>query len=129
MKEWKNYSHNELLGFEVISTALRSKPQLLELIFDPLVPRVNFTRETFPEVLSRLSHRENILARVALDLWNSTGNVMLWEIVEVLGRKDQLNLIDALVLKELGQAESSRTFERRNILLKHSTGDRYGRRS
>ncbi len=100
MKAWKNCPNDDKC-FKVISTALQSKPQLLDFIFDPLVPRVNFTRQTLPGALDGLSHGEKILVRVALDFWNSTGDATLWEIIEVLGRQDQINLIDALCLKEI----------------------------
>ncbi len=99
MNTWKNSSDSDKLMYQVVATALRSQPRLLKFIFDPLVAKVNFTAQTLPQALSGLSHGENVLTRVALDLWNSSGDAKLGEILEVLGSKDQANLLDALYMK------------------------------
>ena len=73
---------------------------LLDLLFDPNEPRLRRAPEELLEESVNLSSGEDLLVRVALDLWSGSGNARIWELVEVLDGGNFINVLKALF--ELG---------------------------
>jgi hypothetical protein len=94
--EWitANTTDRFLLG--EIETLLARHPRLLHLIFDKQRPQL---REPSSAIIGRtrsLSSGEHLLIRLALDIWNSSGNVNILEPIHRLDHDNFHNLVTCL---------------------------------
>lgn len=84
----------------VLLTAMRElfakHPDLLAFVFDPAKPCLRRAPRSLIEEARRLSHGEALLVRVALDLWNQSSGVGLYELIERLDAENFGHVIIAL---------------------------------
>jgi hypothetical protein len=94
---WIHATSSDRKLYRIIGRTLRTRPDLLKFIFDSHVPRVRYSEEELPSGLRGMSHGEKVLVKIAYDLWNATGHVKLWEILEVLDDGEIIDLIEAML--------------------------------
>lgn len=85
MLNWKEPGRHQLRMQEALSLIFRNHPELLEILFEKDRARLRADFLLRLDSVSVFSNGEQILIRVALDLWNGSGNVRMWEILESLG--------------------------------------------
>jgi hypothetical protein len=69
---------------ETLHLVFRYEPWILGFIFDPDMPQLRLEPEVLLEDAKELSTRDRVLVRIGLDLWNGSGHVSLWDIIEKL---------------------------------------------
>ena len=69
---------------ETLNEVFRYSPGLLAFLFDMERPQLRLDPEWLLIEAANLSGGEVTLIRVGLDLWNGTGRVSLWDIIERL---------------------------------------------
>ena len=84
MLNWKNTNRYEQRMQEVLNEVYRHSSGFLDNLFDREVPRLRLDAEWLLLEAAKLSNADMMLIRVGLDLWNGTGGVRLWEIIEGL---------------------------------------------
>lgn len=84
MLNWKNTNRYEKRMQEVFNQVFRYNPWLLDFLFDKEMPQLRLEPERLIGDAEAFSSGERTLIRVGLDLWNGSGNVGLWEIIEKL---------------------------------------------
>jgi hypothetical protein len=99
METWPHYYESDKKLFQIISIALKKTPHLIELIFDPHKPETKIPPAALNAFLDGFSHGEKMLIRIAFDLWSSSGNAVLWEIIETLDSSNFENFLTALTLR------------------------------
>jgi hypothetical protein len=70
--------------FMAIHAFLKNYPKLLEFVFDPQKPRLRRDPEELLREGRGLSSGEYLLIKIALDLWNASGNTRIHELIETL---------------------------------------------
>jgi hypothetical protein len=97
MLNWTKTNRYEARMEKTLGLIFRNHPNLLEFLFDK--ERAQLRRE--PECLLSeagvFSSGEKILVRVGLDLWNGSGQVSLWDIVERLDVDNYQNVLAGLL--------------------------------
>lgn len=82
----------------IISHLLGSNHALTAFIFEPTF---HAQLRASPDAIIfdswELNNEQRILIRAALDIWNESGNVFLWEILNGLSHQNLLRLILALI--------------------------------
>lgn len=84
MLNWKAPGRHQQRVQETLNLIFRNHPPLLDFLFEKDRPRLRAEPEYLLDYAREFSHGEQILIRLALDLWNGTGKVRMWEIVESL---------------------------------------------
>lgn len=83
--------------FQIVVTALfASNARLLALVFDRDQPRLRDEPENILTQARGLSSGEYLLLRLALDLWNDSGDVRIQELISSLDSTNFANAIGAL---------------------------------
>ena len=101
---WKTAEDFEWKQIEAISLALSKHSKLLEFLFEKDRPCLKRTPEELLEDASCFSSGEQILVRVALDFWSSSGGTKMLELMDTL---DQGNFENVLLgLQYLGSKQS-----------------------
>jgi hypothetical protein len=82
----------------IISRLLDSDHAMIAFLFEPMA---SANLREHPDVLAsdswELKNEQRILVRVALDIWNGSGNVFLWELLNGLSHQNLSRLIFALI--------------------------------
>lgn len=68
--------------FEAIRVLLDGNKELLDYIFEPGGRRLRHRAGILKEDAWRFEEHEQLLIRVALDLWSGSGHVQIWELME-----------------------------------------------
>lgn len=79
---WEVATAGDRKLFEIISDLFSARPDLVEFLFDPLLPKLNGSSR---EILARarsLDVSGLLLIRVALDFWSGSGKVTVDEILD-----------------------------------------------
>ena len=84
MLNWKDQGRHQLRMQEVLNLMFPNRPDLLEFLFERDHARLRGDPECLLDSADGFSKGEQILIRVALDLWNGSGKVKMWEILESL---------------------------------------------
>ena len=84
MLDWQEEGRHQRRMGEVLELIFVSHPRLLELLFYRDRARLRQPPMVLLGLANGLSTEERVLIRVALDLWCSSGQVQLWDIVERL---------------------------------------------
>ena len=96
MIKWAKATKTDLRLFESISILFTNHSYLLDFIFDPDAAKLKFN----PEVILRgsvdLSSGEDLLIRIALDLWSGSGEAKIWELIEYLDDQNFDQVLKAL---------------------------------
>ena len=67
---------------QAIAVLLGNDKNLLNFLFEADTPRLRKRAGILKEDSWRLSDEEQFLIRAALDLWNGSGHLQLWEMIE-----------------------------------------------
>lgn len=97
MIDWKTATRIDQRIFKVVARALDAHPYLMEFIFDPVEPKLRCLPEELLNESGYMSAGEDLLVRVALDLWSGSGNAHIWELVEILDDTNFTNVLWALL--------------------------------
>lgn len=73
---------------EVMNLLFRYHPKLLAFLFDPDRARLRQQAEWLMEEAGGFSSGEQMLIRIALNLWNGHGTVTLWDVIETLDQRN-----------------------------------------
>lgn len=84
MLNWKNTNRYQKRMQETLNEVFRYSPHLLGFLFDEGIAQLRLDPEWLLVEAESLSGGERTLIRVGLDLWNGTGHVSLWDIIERL---------------------------------------------
>lgn len=94
---WKKATKAELKLLRAISIISRDDTYLFLVFFDQDEPVLSDTIENLLEFSGQtFSAKQDILFRVALDVWSGGGEAHLWEILEYLDDKRLGNVLEAL---------------------------------
>ena len=103
MLNWNSPNRYEQRMQDTLNLIFRNHPKLLEFLFDKERAQLRLEPECLQSECGVFSTGEKILVRVGLDLWNGSGGVSLWDIVE---RLDVINYRNVLAgLLNLRQSE------------------------
>jgi hypothetical protein len=103
---WKRTNRYELRMQKTLNLIFRKHPALVDSIFDKERPRLRCEPERILMECGVFSSGEKILIRVALDLWNGSGGVSLWDVVERLDVDNYRNVLRGLLnLRQIDDEE------------------------
>lgn len=84
MLNWKNTNRYQERMQETLNLVFRYEPRLLGFLFDEEKPVLRLDPDWLLLEAEAFSSGEKTLIRVGLDLWNGSGRVSLWDIIERL---------------------------------------------
>lgn len=96
--EWAHACSADRRLLQTLKRLFQKHPELLTFLFDRRQARLNAAPEVILERAQGMSSGERILVRIALDLWNSSGETNLLDPIERLDRDNFENFISALHL-------------------------------
>lgn len=96
MDPWSRASRAERRLFLLIEQIFSNHPQLLEFFFDKSQPRIRFEPLDMIKEAGCFSSGEQVLIRVALDMWSCSGNAKVWQLLETLDHENFSNVLKAL---------------------------------
>ena len=96
MIQWEKATKTDRRLFLAISQVFNKHPYLLEFLFDSHEPRLRLIPDELLGESAYLSAGEDLLVRVALDLWSGSGHAHVWELIEILDDGNLLNVVRAL---------------------------------
>ena len=88
MLNWRGAGRHERRMMETLNIIFAGHFKLLEFLFDANSPRLRFEAGFLLDSAIGYSSGEQILIRIALDLWNGSGSVKLWSIEVFDGRNE-----------------------------------------
>jgi hypothetical protein len=97
MKCWPKAGKIERKLFRIISLIFKNHPHLVDFLFDSKVPKIRLQSEKLLSESEDLSAFEDLLVRVALDVWGGGGNARIWELLEFLDENNFKNVLKALL--------------------------------
>lgn len=95
MVKWQKATATDRRVLEAILIVLRRYPYLIDFMFDPEEPRLRQRPEDLLEESASFSSGEDLLVRVALDLWSGSGDAHVWELIEFLDDENFSNVAEA----------------------------------
>ncbi len=96
MIHWEKATKTDRRLFEAISRVLANHPHLLKFLFEPERARLRAPADLLREESKDFSSGEDLLIRVALDLWSGSGDAHIWELIEILDDENLNHVADAL---------------------------------
>jgi hypothetical protein len=96
MVQWERATKTDRRVYRAVSLVLTKHPYLLKFLFDPVEPRLRLAPEELLRESAHMSSGEDLLVRVALDLWSGSGDAHVWELIEILDNENLLNVAQAL---------------------------------
>jgi hypothetical protein len=93
MLNWQGCGRHERRIQEVFNLIFRNHPKLLDFLFQKDKPQLRLESERLLFDAGIFSSGEKILVRLALDLWDGSGKVSLWDIVERLDCENYRNVL------------------------------------
>ena len=97
METWQDASASERRQFELISMIFSNHPKLLDFFFDPFLPRICGDPVEVIEEAGCFSSGEQVLIRVALDLWSRSGDTKICDVFERLDQDNLNKVLKALM--------------------------------
>lgn len=102
METWQGATQSDREIYIVIKMIFHSHPKLLDFFFDKVHARLRYEPMKMLKALGALSGGEQILVRIAMDVWSGSGNAKLWRILEILDDQSLSNTLNALkILRRL----------------------------
>lgn len=80
--KWLGADKGAVKLIEAISILTNQNQELVTFLFDPNSPRLRKRAGILREDAWKFSEEDQLLVRVALDLWSGSGHVQVWELVE-----------------------------------------------
>jgi hypothetical protein len=96
MLNWQGAGRHERRIQEVLNLIFQKHSTFLAFLFDQEEPRLRQEPEWLLAEAEAFSTGEKILIRIALDLWDGSGQVDLWDIVERLDEENYHNVLAGL---------------------------------
>lgn len=96
MRIWHRANRTERLQCDVIARVFRHHPHLIEFLFDPDEPCLRLPPLELLRAARDLSHGEQTLIKVALDIWSGSGNAKVWQLIEILDERNFCAVLEAL---------------------------------
>ena len=96
MESWQAATTSDRYTYSVIAIIFRNHPYLLRFLFEDRSPRIRFQPMELRRRAANFSSGEQLLIRVALDVWSGSGNAKIWQILETLDADNFLNVLVAL---------------------------------
>ncbi len=93
MLNWQEPGRHQKKMMETLNIVFAQHPELLGFLFERDRPRLNHEAEVLLSKASGYSSGERILIRVGLDLWNGSGEVKMWQIIEDLDDNNYENVL------------------------------------
>ena len=94
---WKKATKAEVKLLRAISIIFRDDTYLFLVLFDAEEPVLSDTIEQLLEFSGEtFSAKQDILFRVAMDVWSGGGEARIWEVLEYLDDKRLGNVLEAL---------------------------------
>ena len=84
MLSWQKPGRHEKRMMETLNIIFTGHSKLLQFLFDNEAARLREEPECLLAWARGFSSSEQILVRIGLDLWNDSGDVKLWHIIESL---------------------------------------------
>jgi hypothetical protein len=100
MIRWPGATESDGRLLSIIGHLCSRHLYLLDFLFDPDEPKLRRSACELLEEAAVMSSGEDLLVRVALDLWSGSGNAHVWELFEILDEGNFINVLRALM--ELG---------------------------
>ena len=100
MIRWKTATKTDQRLLEIIGHMFCKHLYLLDFFFDPNEPRLRQLPEELLKESAVMSSGEDLLVRVALDLWSGSGDARVWELIEILDGENFVYVLRSLY--ELG---------------------------
>lgn len=97
MFRWLQATKVDRRLFEAITIVFRKHLYLMAFFFDPEEPRLRRLPEELLEESECFSSGEDLLVRVALDLWSGSENANSWELIKILDEQNLANVVEALL--------------------------------
>lgn len=82
--------------FECIQILLKDHPKLLDFLFHPHHPQLNAPGPVLRKRARCFSSGELILVKVALDMWDGSGNALLSDVYEILDGQHYFQVLKAI---------------------------------
>jgi ArsR family metal-binding transcriptional regulator len=93
MLKWKDCGRaHERLG-EVMNQIFRNHPKLLDFVFYPDRPELRDEPDVLLQDAGCFSTGEQVLIRIALDLWTGEVEVKLWDMIQRLDQSNYQNVL------------------------------------
>ena len=96
MQLWQSANQHERLQWDVISRVFRNDQYLMGFFFDPNKPRARLAPVELLREARDLSSGEELLVKVALDIWSGAGNAKIWQLIERLDESNFCAVLEAL---------------------------------
>ncbi len=96
MESWREATSSDRRMYQAICLVFLNHPKLLEFFFEKKRPRIRFVAEQMRKEAAGFSSGEQILIRVALDMWSGSGNAKVWQMLETLDSSNFGNCLKAL---------------------------------
>jgi hypothetical protein len=110
MINWKNASPSDQHLFTAVARLFRNNPQLIDFFFHPSEPQLALPCKRIKQIARSFCSADELLVRMALDIWNGSGAINFNEIYQKLDEKNFTNVILTLgylkgdrMLHEFGQ--------------------------
>ena len=103
MLNWQEPGRHQSRMMETLNIIFARHPELLDFLFERDHPKLKQGSEFLLKASAGFSSGEHLLIRVALDLWNGSGTVEMWQIIEVLDDNNYENVL--LGLRHLRQID------------------------
>lgn len=98
MELWQNAKAIDRLHWDSISLVFHNHSYLLDFFFDPKEPRISHEPMEMLRLSRGFSSGEQILIRVALDIWSGSGNTKVWNLLESLDEESLSKVLKALAV-------------------------------
>ncbi len=96
MIHWKDATKSNLRLLKAICIVFRKHPKLLSFLFDPHSPVLRAQPEALMKESRDFSSGEDLLVRVALDMWSGSGEAYVYELIEILDNTNLFNVLEGL---------------------------------
>lgn len=96
VKTWEHASASDCLLGEAISIALLNHENILEFVLDSRVPRLRHGPDKLLQLSKSFSSGEQLLVRVALDIWSGSGDAKIAQLIENLDEDNLYNVLNGL---------------------------------
>jgi hypothetical protein len=96
MFNWKTADESDKSLLKSIKFLLLGRDKLLEFMFNPHFPRLNDQPENLLHSSLSFSSGEQLLVRIALDLWDGSGGAHFRDIYSILDRETYVRAIQVI---------------------------------
>jgi len=90
--QWKNADEGDLKRLEYISKILFNHQQILTFMFNKHRPVLNMSSDKILAAIGGFSSGQQVLIKVALDIWDNSGNAQLNEIIQDIDQESVLDI-------------------------------------